>query len=408
MRRRFLVKYLDALLRFFLRFYLKVSATKSQFDRSGGSDAGSSLASLVTSPFSGLTAAVPITGRANMGVRPCGAFWNPVRQVPVPALSHSSCPSYAIALKVWADCFSGPGKSAWYNTAMSYTIAAFYRFTSLADVSALRLDLKQELMALGLCGTLLLAAEGINGTLAGDEGAINVLLTLLDRRFGLPREEVKFSHAAEKPFPRLKVRVKPEIITFRRPDADPSVQVGTYVAPEDWNALLADPDVLLLDTRNRYETRLGTFQDALLPQTEHFSEFAGYACDQLDPARDRKIALFCTGGIRCEKASAFLLSEGFAEVYHLKGGILKYLEEVPAAQSRWQGECYVFDHRMAVGPGLTTGRYAMCFSCGEALSEEDRARADYEEGVSCGFCFAETTDADKARFRTRHVQMTKE
>ena len=289
---------------------------------------------------------------------------------------------------------------------MVYTIAAFYRFTPLADVSALRLGLKQDLAALRLCGTLLLAPEGINGTLAGEESAIDALLDLLGRRFGLPREDVKLSYAAEKPFPRLQVRVKQEIITFRQPSADPSVQAGTYVAPENWNALLADPDVLLLDTRNRYETRLGTFQDALLPQTEHFSEFAGYARRQLDPARDRKIALFCTGGIRCEKASAFLLSEGFAEVYHLKGGILKYLAEVPAEDSRWQGECYVFDHRMAVGQDLTTGRYAMCFSCGEALSEEDRAHARYEEGVSCGFCFAETTDADKARFRTRHAQMT--
>ncbi len=291
---------------------------------------------------------------------------------------------------------------------MAYTIAAFYRFMPLADPAALRLEMKEELAALGLCGTLLLALEGINGTLAGEESAIDTLLDLLSRRFGLPREDVKLSYADEKPFPRLKVRVKQEIITFRQAHADPSARAGSYVAPEDWNALLADPDVLLLDTRNRYETRLGTFQDALLPQTEHFSEFAGYARRRLDPACDRKIALFCTGGIRCEKASAFLLSEGFAEVYHLKGGILKYLEAAPAAHSRWQGECYVFDHRMAVGQDLTTGCYAMCFSCGEALSEEDRAHVHYEEGVSCCFCFAETTDADKARFRTRHAQMTKE
>lgn len=291
---------------------------------------------------------------------------------------------------------------------MPYTIAAFYRFTPLSDPAALRLDLKQAFAALGLCGTLLLAPEGINGTLAGEESAVNALLELLGRRFGLPREEVKLSHSAEKPFARLKVRVKREIITFRQARADPSVQAGTYVAPEDWNALLADPDVLLLDTRNRYETRLGTFQDALLPQTEHFSEFADYARRTLDPARDRKIAMFCTGGIRCEKASAFLLSEGFAEVYHLQGGILKYLEAVSPDNSRWQGECYVFDQRMAVGPGLTTGRYAMCFSCGEAVSGDDRAHAHYEEGVSCPLCFANTTDADKARFRTRHAQMTRE
>ena len=291
---------------------------------------------------------------------------------------------------------------------MTYTIAAFYRFTPLGDPAALRLDLKQELALLGVCGTLILAPEGINGTLAGEESAVHALLEGLERRFGLPRGEVKFSYAAEKPFPRLKVRVKREIITFRQDAADPSVQAGTYVAPENWNALVADPDVLLLDTRNRYETRIGTFQDALDPQIDQFTEFTEYVRHHLDPARDRKIAMFCTGGIRCEKASAFLLSEGFAEVYHLKGGILKYLEEVPTEDSRWQGECYVFDHRMAVGHGLSTGRYAMCYSCGEALSEADRAHAEYEEGVSCPLCFAETTDADRARFRTRHAQMTKE
>ncbi len=294
---------------------------------------------------------------------------------------------------------------------MAYTIAAFYRFTPLGDPAALRLEflrleLKQELAALGLCGTLILALEGINGTLAGTESAIDALLELLGRRFGLPPEEAKLSHAAEKPFPRLKVRVKQEIITFRQPQADPSVQAGTYVAPEDWNKLLADPDVLLLDTRNRYETRIGTFQDALDPQIDHFTEFTDFVQQHLDPARDRKIAMFCTGGIRCEKASAFLLAEGFAEVYHLKGGIFKYLEAVPTEDSRWQGECYVFDQRMAVGQNLTTGRYAMCFSCGEALSAEDRAHAEYEAGVSCPLCFASTTDADKARFRTRHAQMT--
>ena len=193
----------------------------------------------------------------------------------------------------------------------------------------------------------MIAPEGINGTLAGAESAIDAMLDLLHGQFGLPRAEVKFSEAAGKPFHRLKIRLKREIITFRRPDADPSVQVGTYVAPQDWNALLADPDVLVVDTRNRYETRLGTFTGAQDPGLAQFSEFADYVRDTLDPARHPKVALFCTGGIRCEKASAFLLREGFAEVYHLKGGILKYLEEVPAEDSRWQGECYVFDQRMA-------------------------------------------------------------
>lgn len=288
---------------------------------------------------------------------------------------------------------------------MAYTIAAFYRFTPVGDAAALRSDLKQELTRLGLCGTLLLAPEGINGTLAGSESAIDTLLGILHCRFGLPREDVKFSESTEKPFHRLKIRLKREIITFRQPDADPSVRAGTYVAPEDWNALIADPDVLLLDTRNRYETRLGSFADALDPGIEQFSEFAEYVRQNLDPAHTPKVAMFCTGGIRCEKASSFLLHEGFSEVYHLKGGILKYLEQVPVEASRWQGECYVFDHRMAVGPGLSTGRYSMCFSCGEALSEADRSHAQFEEGVSCPLCHQATSDADKARFRMRHAQL---
>ena len=289
---------------------------------------------------------------------------------------------------------------------MAYTIAAFYRFVRVGDADAVRSDLKQALARLELSGTLLVAPEGINGTLAGTEAAIDALLDILHRQFGLAREDVKFSEAADKPFHRLKVRVKREIVTFRQPQADPSVQAGTYVAASDWNELIADPDVLLLDTRNQYETRIGSFQDALDPGISQFSELADYVRENLDPARTPKVAMFCTGGIRCEKASAFLLAEGFAEVYHLKGGILKYLEEVPEEQSRWQGECYVFDQRMAVGPGLSTGRYAMCFSCGEALSAADREDIRFEDGVSCAFCCEKTSDADKARFRMRQAQMT--
>ncbi|MGI4791640.1 MAG: rhodanese-related sulfurtransferase [Janthinobacterium lividum] len=289
---------------------------------------------------------------------------------------------------------------------MSYTIAAFYRFTPLDDAPALRIDLKEKLTRLVLCGTLLLAPEGINGTLAGTESAIDAMLGILHCQFGLPREDVKFSQAAEKPFNRLKIRLKREIITFNQPDADPSVTVGTRVEAQDWNELIADPEVLLIDTRNRYETRLGTFADALDPGIEHFSDFADYVRQNLDPSRHRKVAMFCTGGIRCEKASSFMLQEGFAEVYHLKGGILKYLEDVPVQTSRWQGDCYVFDHRMAVGPGLSTGRHAMCFSCGEALTEADRSHAQFEEGVSCHLCHASTSEADKARFRMRHAQIT--
>jgi len=287
---------------------------------------------------------------------------------------------------------------------MPYTIAAFYRFTPIGDAEALRLELKQKLTLLDLCGTLLVAPEGINGTLAGTEGAIEAMLEMLRGATGLPREEVKFSEAAEKPFNRLKIRLKREIITFHQPDANPSVQVGTRVAAKDWNALIVDPDVLLLDTRNRYETRLGSFEEAVDPGIEQFSDFADFVRQNLDATRHQKVAMFCTGGIRCEKASSFMLQEGFSEVYHLKGGILKYLEEISAPDSRWRGDCYVFDHRMAVGQGLSTGRYEMCFSCGEALTAADRSEPQFEEGVSCPLCYERTSQADKARFRMRHSQ----
>ena len=248
---------------------------------------------------------------------------------------------------------------------MIYKIAAFYKFIALEDAAAVRLEVKSQLANLDLCGTLLVAPEGINGTLAGCDSSIEDLLVLLDKHFSVPASEVKFSYAEEKPFNRLKVRLKREIISFREPAADPLRKTGRYVEPEDWNALLDDPEVLLLDTRNNYETRLGMFAGAEDPKIDQFSDFALYARQHLDPTKHRKIAMYCTGGIRCEKASSFLLQEGFAEVYHLKGGILKYLERVPEAQSRWRGDCYIFDKRMAVGPGLTSGHYTMCYSCGQ-------------------------------------------
>jgi len=288
---------------------------------------------------------------------------------------------------------------------MRYTIAALYRFTPLTDLPSLRAELVAAFAALGICGTLLLAQEGINGTLAGSEASVAAMLDILKSKTGLAREEVKFSHADDKPFLRLKIRLKKELITFKQPAADPNIRVGTYVEPEAWNALLDDPDVLVLDTRNTYETMIGTFQKAVDPKIDCFTEFADFVRRNLDPNKQKKIAMFCTGGIRCEKASAFMLAEGFPEVYHLKGGILKYLEDVKPENSKWNGECYVFDRRMAVGHGLTTGRYAMCFNCGNPLNAADRDHAHYEEGVSCAHCFATTSASDKERFRTRHQQM---
>lgn len=289
---------------------------------------------------------------------------------------------------------------------MAYTVAAFYRFTPLADASACHDAYRRALAPLGLCGTLLVAPEGINGMIAGSADAIEMMLSILGEQTGLLRAAVKFSSADDKPFTRLKIRLKREIITFNQPSADPSLLPGTYVAPKDWNRILDDPDVFVLDTRNLYEIAIGTFANANDPQIESFTDFAAYVRTKLNPAKNKKIAMYCTGGIRCEKAAAFMRAEGFDEVYHLQGGILKYLEEVPVSESRWQGDCYVFDKRMAVGHGLVTGKYSMCFCCGYPISADDLRPPLYEAGVSCVYCHGQTSDGDKARFRERQRQMT--
>jgi UPF0176 protein len=239
---------------------------------------------------------------------------------------------------------------------MSFKVAAFYQFVALPDFRELREPLRAFCAGLGLKGSVLLAAEGINGTLAGSEDGIAALVAELrhgvlfgGRLHGL---ELKYSHAEAMPFGRMKVRQKKEIVTLGDKAADPLAQVGIYVEPSDWNALIAAPDTLVIDTRNAFEVAMGTFEGAVNPDIASFGKFREFVVQQLDPARHKKIAMFCTGGIRCEKASALLLAQGFSEVYHLKGGILKYLEEVPEAESRWRGECFVFDERVALGHGL--------------------------------------------------------
>lgn len=241
---------------------------------------------------------------------------------------------------------------------MTYRIAALYRFFALADPAALRDKLADAFTAEELCGTLLIAPEGINGTLAGSDEVIERLLDLLKESTGLQREEVKFAESEERPFGRLKFRVKKEIIAFRKAMVDPA-NAGTYVQPEKWNELLNDPDVLVLDTRNRYETEFGMFKGAVDPGIDTFSDFATWVREHLDPQTTPKVAMYCTGGIRCEKASAFMLQEGFESVYHLKGGILKYLEQVPAEASQWQGSCFVFDRRTAVDHNDLQGERAL-------------------------------------------------
>jgi UPF0176 protein len=239
---------------------------------------------------------------------------------------------------------------------MPYQVAAFYQFAALPDFRELREPLHALCGDLKLKGSVLLAQEGINGTLAGSEQGIDDLALALTQSdlFGgrLDRLELKFSSASTMPFGRLKVRLKKEIVTFGDANADPMRQVGTYVEPSEWNALIASPDTLVIDTRNAFEVSIGTFEGAIDPSIKSFGQFKQFVARHLDPARDRKIAMFCTGGIRCEKASSYLLSRGFAEVYHLQGGILNYLEKVHASQSRWRGECFVFDERVALGHGL--------------------------------------------------------
>jgi len=233
---------------------------------------------------------------------------------------------------------------------MTYTIAAFYCFTALPQPAVLREELCAGFSEDELCGTILIAGEGVNGTVAGSAAVIDRLLEMLAEKAGLNRADVKFAASEERPFGRLKLKVKRDVLPFRKAEVD-ATKCGAYVQPQEWNALLADPEVLLLDTRNHYEVEIGTFAGAIDPGIETFSEFATYVRENLDPEKHRKVAMFCTGGIRCEKASAFLLQEGFGEVFHLKGGILKYLEEIPAQESTWHGECFVFDRRTSVGHG---------------------------------------------------------
>jgi UPF0176 protein len=230
---------------------------------------------------------------------------------------------------------------------VTYTIAAFYRFVSISDPSALRDEMLSLFRETDLLGTMLIAPEGINGTMAASAATIERLLATLSDRTGLDRSEVKFSSSEEPPFRRLKFKLKREIITFRNVSIDPT-KPGQYVHPEEWNSLISDPETLVLDTRNTYESEIGTFDGAVTPPLDKFSDFVTYVRENLDATKHRKVAMFCTGGIRCEKASAFMLQEGFGEVYHLKGGILKYLEQTPKQDSKWRGGCYIFDERVSV------------------------------------------------------------
>lgn len=285
-----------------------------------------------------------------------------------------------------------------------FTIAALYHFTSFEDPDALRPGLIKVCEANGVKGTLLVAPEGVNGTIAGPRAGIDAALAAIRALPGCASLEWKESSASEEPFKKLKVRLKREIVTMGQPQVRPPEGTGTYVDPADWNALIAAPDVVTIDTRNDYEVAIGTFEGAVNPETKSFGDFPDWWAANRDKFEGKRIAMFCTGGIRCEKSTNFLKGEGVDEVYHLKGGILKYLEEVPEEDSSWNGACFVFDKRVSVVHGLEEGEHVMCHGCRRPLSQQDTLRAEYEEGVRCHHCVDEYSEADRARFRERMKQ----
>ena len=283
-------------------------------------------------------------------------------------------------------------------------IAALYKFAKLPDYAEMQSTLLDFCLFQRLNGTILLAREGINGTVAGSRAAIDALALFLRSDARLADIELKESGADVMPFDRMKIKLKKEIVTLGVAGTDPNKKVGTYVAPGQWNALISDPDVLLIDTRNSYEHDIGTFSGAINPHTTSFRQFPAYVRQNLDPVKHKKIAMFCTGGIRCEKASAFMLEQGFAEVYHLRGGILKYLEEIPEEKSLWQGECFVFDQRISVSQGLRVGTHEQCYACRHPVSPTEKSSPKYQPGISCPHCFDNLPDKTRARVTERQKQ----
>lgn len=289
----------------------------------------------------------------------------------------------------------------------SIVVCALYKFVTLDDFESIREPLLATMESKGIRGTLLLAQEGLNGTVAGSQDAIDHLLDWLAKDERLAGISHKESYVDEMPFYRTKVKLKREIVTMGVEGIDPKRVVGTYVKPKDWNALISDPDVVLVDTRNDYEFEIGTFTGAINPETTSFREFPEYVKNHLKPQKNKKVAMFCTGGIRCEKSTAYLKEQGFDEVYHLEGGILKYLEEVPEEETLWQGECFVFDNRVAVNHKLEKGQYDQCHACRHPITEEDKLSKDYIKGVQCPRCADKYTDAQRKSFmeRERQVQL---
>lgn len=285
------------------------------------------------------------------------------------------------------------------------TICALYKFTRLDDFEEIQGPLKIFLESLNIRGTLLLAKEGVNGTISGDNDSIMKSLDYLQKDERLVGLEYKFSYSEKPPFKRLKVKLKKEIVTLGVSNIDPIFSSGTYVKPADWNELVNDPDVVLIDTRNNYEFEIGSFKGSINPNTETFREFPAYTKNNLEKYRDKKIAMFCTGGIRCEKSTAYLKSKGFENVFHLQGGILKYLEEIKEDESLWEGECFVFDDRVAVKHNLELGKYDQCHACRFPITDEDKEHPHYEKGASCPRCYGTKNSSQVSRYREREKQV---
>ncbi|MEP2715902.1 rhodanese-related sulfurtransferase [Pseudophaeobacter sp.] len=286
-----------------------------------------------------------------------------------------------------------------------YRIAALYHFTRFADPAAIKPALLELCLQHQVTGSLLLAQEGINGTIAGPEAGIEAVLSHIRSLPGCADLEWKEATSDHPPFGKIKVRLKKEIVTMGQPDVDPKAHVGNYVEPEDWNDLISADDVAVIDTRNDYEVQIGTFEGAIDPETATFRDFPAWWQANKERFHNKRVAMFCTGGIRCEKSTNYLLSQGIENVFHLKGGILRYLEEVKPEDSSWQGECFVFDNRVSVGHGLVEGPHELCHGCRRPIVPADKARPSFEMGVSCHQCIDETSEADKARFRERQKQI---
>ncbi|MGB2154020.1 MAG: rhodanese-related sulfurtransferase [Porticoccaceae bacterium] len=290
-----------------------------------------------------------------------------------------------------------------------YVTCALYKFVALPNYGSIRHPLLKVMTDNQVYGTLLLASEGINGTISSTRAGIDAVLNWLNQQPGLENIDTKESFDKEIPFYRTKVKLKKEIVTMGVEGIDPRQVVGTYVKPQDWNDLISDPEVLVVDTRNDYEVEIGTFKNAVDPKTTSFREFPDWANKNIDRAKTKKIAMFCTGGIRCEKSTAYMKEQGFEEVYHLEGGILKYLEEVPKDQTLWQGECFLFDNRVAVDHDLKRGSYDQCHACRMPITEQEKTLDSYQEGLSCHHCFDRVSDEQKQRFaqRQKQVQLAK-